>query len=576
MHTEPSYNAREREIIHSVYQALRPFMMTESAFQASVTRVQRRVVRFTRARYLLADRKIVRRSEPAPADGEQELEALITPFFDPWSANLDDLRSATRQHTACTHCQDKRQAKRSKGCKACLGSGRVHTWLDIEQTTRVEVFATPRAVAEHWLSRALDEGDFLEEEYLHECEQDLVLPADAMSGLSKALRPELARDDRVSQICLQTFAVDLHEVHYETAFGDGMVEVAGSPLTVFDAARQPLSRRNSVARMAALGAAALAIAAPILYRAQHPWFEKYGAAASALLVGLGASGLLGMALLGWLRAHASRTAISTWIPTAAALGLAALSTALLASTKPSIADARDALEKRDLERARVTADALYWLGAPRDEQRVLHDEIRLARMDLSDSLGSKLAIARSEGWTPERRATMESAILHAVNERAERARKLGDAASLVHLAEMIRPLLPNEARTLTVEAAAHENRRCMLKAEPRCIESSAAELSRLGAHALAAQSRRVLVTLVRQRFERALESVAHSRSARAELERLTAAQILARKLGELGAPPPSATVSLIERGIRRTEAQVQAANGISASEPALGPLASAY
>ncbi|HEX5657215.1 MAG TPA: hypothetical protein VFX59_08465 [Polyangiales bacterium] len=572
MHTEPSYNARERTIIRSVYHALRPFMMTESAFQASVTRVQRRVVRFTRARYLLAERQIERRTEPAPVDAAEELEALITPTFDPWSARVDDLRSATRQHTACTRCQ----GKRSKGCARCLGSGRVYTWLDVAQTTRVEVFATPRKVAEHWLSRALDESDFLEEEYLHECEQDLVLPADAMTGLDKVLRPQLADNDRVSQICLQTFAVDLHEVHYETAFGDGMVEVAGEPLTVFDAARQPLSRRNSVARVFALAAAAVAIAAPILYRAQHPWFEKYGAAASALLVGLGASGLLGMALLGWLRAHASRTAISTWIPTAAALGLAALSTAMLASTKPSIADARDALEKRDMERARVTADALYWLGAPRDEQRVLHDEIRLARMDLTDSLGAKLTIATSEGWTPQRKAAMESAILHVVNERAEHARALADGPSLVRLAEMIRPLLPSEAHTLTVEAAAHESHRCMLKAEPRCIERSAAELDRLGAHALAAQSRRVLVTLVRQRFEHALEAVAHSRSAKAELERLTTAQILARKLSELGAPPPSGTLSLIERGIKRTEAQVHATNVTAVPEQELGPLASAY
>jgi hypothetical protein len=572
MHTEPSYNAREREIIRSVYHALRPFMMTESAFQASVTRVQRRVVRFTRARYLLAERQIVRRSGPAPVDGEREVEALITPQFDPWAARVEDLRTATRQHTACTRCQ----GKRSKGCNTCLGSGRVYTWLDVAQTTRVEVFATPRKVAEHWLARALDENDFLEEEYLHECEQDLVLPADAMPGLAKALRPKLADNDRVSQICLQTFAVDLHEVQYETAFGDGLVEVAGAPLTVFDAARQPLSRRNSVARMVALAAATVAVAGPILYRAQHPWFEKYGSAASALLVGLGASALLGMALLGWLRAHASRTALSTWLPTAAALGLAALSTALLASTKPSIADARDALEKRDLERARVTADALYMLGAPADEQRVLHDEIRLARMDLTDSFGSKLTIASAESWTAQRKPAMESAILHALNERAERARALGDGPSLVRLAEMIRPLLPNEARTLTVEAAAHENHRCMLKAEPRCIERSAAELERLGAHQLAAQSRRVLVTLVRQRFEHALESVAHSRSAKAELERLTTAQILARKLSDLGAPPPSGTLSLIERGIRRTEAQVHAANLPAAPDQELGPIARAY
>jgi hypothetical protein len=570
MHTEPSHNARERDIIHSAYRALRPFMMTESAFQASVSRVQRRVVRFTRARYLVHERRVVRKTEAAPALLEQALEPLITPFFDPWTANAKDLARATHQYAVCTRCN----GKRSKGCKTCHGSARVFSWLAIEQTSRVEVLASPKAVAEHWLSRALDEADFLDEEYLHECEQDLVLRADAMNGLPKTLRPTLASHDRVSQICLQTFAVDLHEVHYETAFGDGMVEVAGNPLTVFTAARQPLLRRSSVARVIALAAAAVAIAAPLLYRAQHPWFEKYGSSLSALLVGLSASALLGTALLGWLRANASRTAISTWIPTAAALGLAAFSTAILASAKPSLADARDALEKRDLERARITADALYMLGAPSDEQRILRDEIRLARMDLTSSLGNKLAIATSEAWTAQKRPAMEGAILLAIQDRAQRARDLHDGPSLVRLAEMIQPLLPIEARTLTVEAAAHENQRCMLKAEPRCIEHSAAELDRLGAHALAAQSRRVLVTLVRQRFDRALEAVSHSRSAKAELERLTTAQVLARKLDQLGAPLPSATVSLIERGIRRTEAQVQAAAPLS--EPALGPLAAAY
>ncbi|HEY6881792.1 MAG TPA: hypothetical protein VI299_27380 [Polyangiales bacterium] len=570
MHTEPSHNARERTIIRRVYKALRPFMMTESAFRASVTRVQRRVVRFTRARYTLAERTIVRRNAPAPAHGDQAPEALITPQFDPWTVDAADLVRATRQYAVCPRCQ----GKRSKGCKTCLGSARVYSWLAVEQVTRVQVLATPRAVAEHWLSRALDERDFLEEVWLHECEQDLVLSSEAMSGLDKNLRPTLQENDRVLQICLQTFAVDLHEVQYETAFGDGMVEVAGEPLTVFSAGRQPLSRRNATARLIALAAASLAVAAPILYRAQHPWFEKYGSALSALLVGLGASGLLGMALLGWLRAHASRTALSTWVPTAAALSLAAFSSALLASAKPSIADARDALERRDLERASITADALYMLGSPRDEQRVLRDEIRLARMELTTSLADKLAIAQSEPWTPQRKVAMESTILRAVQERAERARALKHGPSLVRLAELIRPLLPAEAHTLTIEAAAHENRGCMLKADPECIERSANELAQLGAHELAAQSRRVLITLVRQRFEHALEAVSHSRSAKAELERLTAAQSLAHKLAQLGAPLPSGTTSLIERGIRRTEAQVHAAS--APPEPALGPLASAY
>jgi hypothetical protein len=570
MHTEQLQHAHERTIIRSAFKALRPLLITESAFQASVSRVVRRVVRFTRARYTVAEREVVRRTEPAPHASEDTLEPLISPWFDPWQADPTELAAATRQLCVCSKCQ----GKRSKGCATCAGSGRVFTWLAIDQRMRVEVRATPKAVAEHWLSRALDEDDFLEEVWLHECEQDLVLPSSSMNGLHKELRLQLARHDRVAQICVQTFAVDVHEVHYETAFGDGMVEVAGNPLTVFDAARQPLLLRNAAARVIALAAAALAIGAPMLYRAQHPWFEKYGAAASSLLIGLGASALLGTALLGWLRANASRTVLSTWFPTAAALGLAALSSALLASTKPSVADALDALQQHDLERATLTADALYMLGAPHDQQQLLRDDIRLARMDLTDSLANKLAIASSQAWTSQRRPAMESAILLAVQQRAERARALHDGTSLVHLADMISPLLPREAHTLTVEAAAHENRSCMLKAEPRCIERSAEQLERLGAHELAAQSRRVLVTLVRQRFERALEAVSHSRSARAELERLNAALTLARKLDQLGAPLPGATRSLIERGIRRTEAQIEAASATAPrpSEP-IGPLA---
>jgi hypothetical protein len=555
MHTDQT-TARETELVHRAYQILRPLLLAESSFRASVSSVAKRVLRFTRARHVIEQRQITRHFAPATPARDEELEPVITPSFDPWQVEVDALPEATRQLAACSVCAGQKAVHAD--CKRCHGSGAVHTWLAVSKQQRVEVSATPDNVARHWLATSLDEADFLRDEWLHRLEQEDVLMGERTGELPQELRRELADDERVLQVLVQTFVVDAYEVRYLTAFGVGRIELAGSPLTEFDVVRAPLVRRNMVARTAAAIGAAVTVIAALAYRVQHPWFARYGQDLPALLIGLSASLLLGTALLGWLRARDSRTALSTWCPTAGAVGLAAACSALLASTQPSVADARDALQKRDLERAELTADALRALGQPADERTSLRDEIRLARIESAPSLTAKLALAATGTWSPKRKPELREALLRALEPLAESARQRSDGAALGQLSTMVEQALPSAANALAIEAAALSNRDCIARRDVACIERSATQLGRLGAVALREQSRGTLVSILRERFERALVDVSHSRTARVELEHLREAMDLSDKLETLGAPVPRATRLITERSRARAEAQVQA------------------
>ncbi|MDB4984938.1 MAG: hypothetical protein JWN04_116 [Myxococcaceae bacterium] len=554
MHTDHQ-NERETEVVHRAYQILRPFLLAESSFRASVSSVTRRVLRFTRARHVIEHRALTRRWLPAEARRSDELEPVISPLFDPWQVELAALPAATRQLCVCTACQGDGRPD----CLACGGTGALQTWLEVVKTQRVEVSATPGNVARHWLATSLDEEDFLREEWLHRLEREEVLAGDHDEHLGSELRPELAQHERVLQVVLQTFVVDAYEVKYQTAFGVGRLELAGSPLTEFDVQRAPLTRRNLVARSAAAVGALASVTVALANRVQHPWFAKYGQDVPVLLIGLSASVLLGTALLGWLRARPSRTALSTWFPTAGALALTALCSALLISTQPSVADALDAVHKRDLERAELTADALQALGLSLDERATLLDAISLARIEAAATLSEKLSLAESRSWSRAREVELREVLLSALEPYTEAARKRGDGPALVQLAGMVERMLPSAAHALRIEAAALHNRACVTRRDIACIEQSAAELGALGAVSLREQSRHALIAILQERFERATQDISHSRTARVELEHLREAVSLSDKLETFGSPVPHSTRVILERGRARAEAQVMAA-----------------
>jgi len=555
MHTEEVYPS-EAQIVRCAYRTLRPLLLTESAFQASVSAVTRRTIRFTRARFVIEHRAIERLAEPAPNTRASAVEPVISPALDPWTVELGQLPTATRQLCACLACDG--AASLARPCGECGQTGRVHTWLAVQRTQRVAVSATPRAVATHWLTRALDGADFLREQWPHAMEREDVLPPERLHELPPELLPTLGPDDRITQVCAQSFCVEAYDVRYQTAIGAGLIEVAGSPLAAYDVLRAPLVRRSVVARTAALLGASASIIAAVLYRAQHPWFAKYGPDGTALLIGFLASALLGTALLGWLRARPSRTAWSTWCPTAGAIALTFVCTALLTSAQPSVADARDALQRRDLERAALTADALSALGRQVGDHQTLRDDIRLARMRQIGDLERKVKLASTGTWSRSREPTMRSAVLTAMEPLAERARKKGDGATLTQLSAIVAPVLPSAAHALAVESAALANRACLARVDIVCLEQSAGELGRLGAIGLRERSRQALIGILQERFERALLAVSRSRSVVVELQHLTEASELAQKLDTFGAPLKRSVRVMLSRGLSRAEAQVAA------------------
>jgi hypothetical protein len=557
MHTEHTETS-EADVVRRAYHTLRPLLLTESAFKASVSGVSKRTVRFTRARFVIEQRSIERLSQPGPDTREAQIEPLITPELDAWQVDLEQLPDATRQLCRCSSC-DAKSADSQATCGVCERAGRVHTWLEVARTQRVVVGATPLNVALHWLPSALDKGDFMKRRWLHQLEREEVLSEERILELPSELLPALASNERIAAVCAQSFVVHAFDVRYTTAFGTGLIEVAGTPLTAFDVVREPLVRRSVVARSAALLGAIASVVAAFFYREQHPWFAKYGPDGTALLLGLSASLLLGAALLGWLRARASRTALSTWCPTAGALLLTAAFTALLSSAQPSVADARDALHKRDLERATLTADALSALGRAVPENQALRDDIRLARMGNTRDLPRKVKLASSGPWSLSRQPAMRSVVLQAMEPLAERARARGDGMALRELSALVAPVLPSASHALAVEAAAVQSRACLARLDLVCIERSAAELGRLGAIGLRDRSRHALLAILHERFERAVAAVARSRTVRVELERLTEASDLASKLEILGAPLQRSVTVMLERGRARAESQLAAA-----------------
>jgi hypothetical protein len=563
MHTE-HVEASEAQIVRRAYQTLRPLLLTESAFRASVSALTRRSIRFTRARFVIEHRAIERLVEPAPSSRAAAVEPVISPELDPWLVELGQLPTATRQLCVCPACGDA-ASRGGQACAQCAGTGRVHTWLAVQRTQRLAVSATPAAVASHWLPRALDAADFLRPTWPHRLEREDVLPPERLHELPSELLPVLGPHDRITQVCAQSFCVEAYDVRYQTAFGTGLIEVAGTPLATYDVVRAPLVRRSVAARTAALVGATASIVAAVLYRAQHPWFAKYGPDGTALLIGLLASALLGMALLGWLRARASRTAWSTWCPTAGAIALTLACTALLTSAQPSVADARDALQRRDLERATLTADALSALGRSVGDHQTLRDDIRLARMRESRDLTRKVKLASSGPWSASRQLAMRSEVLQAMEPLAERARAHNDGAALAHLASVVAPVLASAAHALAVESAALDNHACLARVDVACLERSAAELGRLGAIGLRDRSRQALIAILEQRFERALLAVSRSRSVVVELTNLNEASALADKLETYGAPLKRSVRVMLARGRARAEAQVEAARGARAA-----------
>jgi hypothetical protein len=556
MSTETSAT-NEAEIIRSAYRAVRPLLMTEASFRASGCFVTRRIERFARARHVIERRTVERRSAPAPLSHDRPLEQRISPTVDAWTVVADELPNATRQLSACSACDG---TVGRFDCVQCEGQGRVHTWLEVRRVQRVAVAASANAL--HWCESALDERDFERASFSHTLERDSTLTLTlssrpALPALASELNTPLARDERVVELRVQRFVVQVSDVHYRTALGAGTVETAGNPLQTYRIVRTPLRRRATAAAVALLLGSLLSSIFVLVYRAQHPWFASYGESGRLLSAGLLGSALIAVALLGFLRARGARTLLSTWCPAAAAILLLVSASSLL-GTQPSVAFARAALARHDLPRALLTAQALQALALPLDDRETLLEDIHLSRIEAAHDLNGKLGLASGRSWSGAGHAQLRADILGSVERDAALARKAGDEVALVRLAGAIAPMLPADSRGLAREAAAMRTRACLDRGDVPCVERCLQELARLRAGDLVAPTQKALAALLRERLERIQIALLRARNVQATWSQLTEAVALCDKLTALGTPPKPPLRLVLERALVRARAQLDA------------------
>lgn len=550
MHTQQG-RAGETDVVRRAYETLRPLLVPEASFRTSVSDIARREVHFSRARARIERRTIERCWEPAQGAQREDAEPLITPRINPWTVELLHLPVATRQLCLCEACG----GRGATSCSRCQGTALVHTWLEVERSERIAVRSDEPEVATYWLPHALDADDFDRSAYLHRLESDEELDATQIEELSEQLLPTLDHDERIVEVRLQRFAVEVHDVRYQTALGTGTVELAGAPLTAFGVVRAPVVRRHFAASCAFLLGAALSTSAAIMHRTEHAWHREHGHAGALVALGLGASALLGISLLGWLRARSQRTVLSTVFPSAGALLLAFAAFALHTRAQPSLSEAQRALTAGDLPRTELTLDALTARGEAPAAVVVLRDDVRLTRMANAD-FAHQLALARAEPWSSARGPRMKSLVRESLEPQAIAARRASDPAALRVLSSEVAPLLPEAAQALTADAAAIAARVCLQREDTACAEQALLELGKLGANDVRARVHARVVEILNARLEQRLAETTRAGSASVLHDRLAEAHSLCTRLDALGKPAPRATCMMVARSLARAEQQL--------------------
>ncbi|MFO0610839.1 MAG: hypothetical protein U0324_47190 [Polyangiales bacterium] len=258
-------------------------------------------------------------------------------------------------------------------CGACAATGKERSWWDFRETTATTVrfsadstvmAAHPDLSAERPLTAA-ELGPFT----VHvgvDCQGPIppgpLLPEDEV--VRARLTPAVdARRERVVAQQYVRFAARCVDVAYETCGARAVVTLSGAGLVgaITPDARRPIRRRVWLTLAAAV---ALAVAGGLFGAALEgptAYFDAPNLAIELLLLG----GVLAALTALWGRLRARRPTGPAWplrtterfLPAVAA-ALLLLAPAVRAAVAPSVSEARGALARGDLARARVVADAL--------------------------------------------------------------------------------------------------------------------------------------------------------------------------------------------------------------------------
>lgn len=445
----------------------RRYLIGRRGFAAAVTGERSETLRFALVRWRGRTRRIVRRTAPTPSRA-RTLEAPANPDrFDPWARAPRELAEATRHIVGCPTCRGEKRVtcpscggasslrcddcagrghvysprsrrivtcRRCRGngvrrcscrdglvkCETCLGRGRVEEWLEAVE----EPFGRIRTTEINLLAEALpNRGQSFEDPRA----TAPLAPATSWSGTAPSAAPEAVlallartdlqgdldpRRDRLDGVDIQSFTASVATVSYRMFGREGEIQVQLWDETVRASASAtgPLKRRLAVLAAGAFGAFLGGASLLFGYVGRHPYYLDRPQTL-LLLLGSLILPLLVLSPLAQLGRPSMRTRAAAHRAWAPALLLLAGLFAVAPTGKPSLAHARELLERGSADAARREAAACADLGIEREGSSRLHDKIQLRSALATATPEAAWQAARLPFYTPDGRAAAEG---HAV------------------------------------------------------------------------------------------------------------------------------------------------------------------
>jgi hypothetical protein len=205
--------------------AARRYLLSGSAFRASIVGVARQLQKYRRAAFQITRRSVVLRTEPMERGSDQPLFPLPQPDnYDPWSVEAPTLERDTLVCAACPDCA----FRSTDDCATCGGTHAVQAWLFVheEKLTRVVVGFKYIAARVHPNVGSFD--DFDQETFPARLDGDTGWE-EPTDDLPTELEPNLhPTTERIEAVRIQTFVAPIFSVTYRLPQGRATIEIAGS------------------------------------------------------------------------------------------------------------------------------------------------------------------------------------------------------------------------------------------------------------------------------------------------------------------------------------------------------------
>ncbi len=463
-----------------------------SLFRMSVVGVDARFEKYSRCAYQIARREVYLRVRPAPGLRPRDLQPLPNPAaVDPWSVEPADLEDDTVVPATCPTCDGDRKvscstcggtkrvrcgecggggrvrgerglrncgACRGRGdrkcgncsagrvtCQPCEGYGRVFACLAIRSSKQVRV-VHDASVAREVHTRIAELDDF---------DVHATVPADITfdSGwgardVSVSLQTQVdSKLDRITSSRIQSLAMPIYDVHYETLIGSGTVRVIGKGFAIGKSSQWlPWQKVMGLASLAAVLSFVGLTIVRSNYMHSHAWHSTLGAADQLLLPILLAPVCIAFAAVFLLSGRRCWSLFRLGVPSVAG-ALCLISVPVVANTaRPTAAQAREYLNGGDIANATLTAEATLNENHDDFAAGAVLDDIQFRRLQAAPDISEASRVLGQRWQTEAALASANTAFRIRAEQELERLLVSKDAQALRTLSSAVSEWAPHVAR----------------------------------------------------------------------------------------------------------------------------------